>query len=51
MRPPTRRVFVAMIGAAATAFAARGRAGLRPEPADEDRPRKPAPATRWIGHC
>jgi len=51
-RPPTRRVFVAMLGAAAAAFAVQGRARLQPELADEDRPRSPwAGTTRWIGHC
>lgn len=53
-RPPTRRVFVAMLGAAAAALAVRDRARLVPErePADEDRPRRTwTGTTRWIGHC
>jgi hypothetical protein len=53
-RPPTRRVFVAMLGAAAAALAVQGRARLLPdrEPADEDRPRSTwTGTTRWIGHC
>ncbi len=45
-RPPTRRAFVAMLGAAAASLAVRG---MR-EP--DDPPRSPrTPATRWIGHC
>jgi hypothetical protein len=52
-RPPTRRVFVAMIGAAAAALATRG-TGLLPrgEALDDDRPRSTwSGTTRWIGHC
>ena len=41
-RPPTRRMFVAMLGAAAAALALREQA---PPPARD--PRLP----RWIGHC
>jgi len=40
-RPPTRRAFVAMLGAAAATLALRDRTKLDPPPA------KP----RWIGHC
>jgi hypothetical protein len=39
-RPPTRRAFVAMLGAAAAALALRDRA----------KPEAPKPAI-WIGHC
>ena len=42
-RPPTRRAFVAMLGAAA-AFAIRG------ERATAEPVTPPGP-TRWIGHC
>lgn len=52
-KPPTRRSFIAMLGAGATALAmpkqvaARAVTTLGP-PADPD----PAPALpRWIGHC
>ncbi len=57
-RPPTRRAFVAALGAAAAALAARsrgvdliaGRAVAEPEPTSEDdRPRRLT--TRWVGHC
>ncbi len=40
-RPPTRRAFVAMLGAAAALLAVRTR----------DRERAPKPTTLWIGHC
>ncbi|HEY5921331.1 MAG TPA: twin-arginine translocation signal domain-containing protein [Kofleriaceae bacterium] len=43
-RPPTRRAFVAMLGAAAATLALRE----KPVPAG-DLPRRPG--TRWIGHC
>ena len=44
-RPPTRRAFVAMLGAAAAAIA------LREKP-KADPPRSTwAGSTRWIGHC
>jgi len=43
-RPPTRRMFVAMLGAAAAALAVRETQQL---PADAPRQRIP----RWIGHC
>jgi hypothetical protein len=48
-RAPTRRAFVAMLGAAATALAVERsvRQALRAND-DVDRPRT---ATRWIGHC
>lgn len=51
-RPPTRRAFVAMIGAAATALVVK-RSALRPDPViDDDRPRSTwTGKTRWIGHC
>lgn len=45
-RPPTRRMFVGMLGAAAAAFALREQ--LTPEP----QPRSTwNGTTRWIGHC
>jgi len=52
-RPPTRRAFVAMIGAAAAALAVRERIPAAPvAPADDDRPPRPwTGTTRWIGHC
>jgi hypothetical protein len=44
-RPPTRRAFVAMLGAAAAALA------LREKP-KADPPRSTwSGTTRWIGHC
>ena len=45
-RPPTRRAFVAMLGAAAAALA------LREQQAKDDPPQlaRTGP-TRWIGHC
>jgi len=45
---PTRRAFVAMLGAAVAALAVRARPdGPVPEP-----PQRPwAGKTRWIGHC
>lgn len=51
-RAPTRRTFVAMIGAAAAALALRGRtAKAAPPPAGGTVP-SPAPRKpRWIGHC
>jgi len=42
--PPTRRTFVALLGAAATAFAIK----LSTAPPEPERPRS---STRWIGHC
>lgn len=40
-RPPTRRMFVAMLGAAAAALVVK-----------QQQPVDPAPVkTRWIGHC
>ena len=49
-RPPTRRAFVAMLGAAAAALAVRG-PGLGPE-LDGGEPRlRRASKTIWIGHC
>jgi len=48
-RPPTRRAFVTLLGAAAAALALRERATPTP---DEDPPRSTwAGSTRWIGHC
>lgn len=46
--PPTRRAFVALIGAAAAVLAVK-----RPRwGGDEDRPRSTwSGKTRWIGHC
>ena len=46
--PPTRRAFMAMLGAAATALAVRARPGTPdPEP-----PRRTwTGKTLWIGHC
>ncbi|HEU4615884.1 MAG TPA: hypothetical protein VFS15_27495 [Kofleriaceae bacterium] len=45
-RPPTRRAFVAMLGAAAASFA------LREKHRRDDPPRTPSTGpTRWIGHC
>lgn len=49
-KAPTRRAFVAMIGAATAALAVRNRDVL--VPSEEDRPRSPwTGKTRWIGHC
>jgi hypothetical protein len=49
-RPPTRRAFVAMLGAAAAAIAVRDPRLLGR--ADDDRPRSTwMGTTRWIGHC
>ncbi len=46
-RPPTRRVFFAMLGAAAAALAVRQHTSVEPE-----RPRSTwTGKTRWIGHC
>jgi hypothetical protein len=56
-RAPTRRAFVAMLGAAATALAIEHpvRQALRDDHEhdhDDDRPRSTwAGTTRWIGHC
>lgn len=44
-RPPTRRMFVAMLGAAAAALAVREATPKQPE-----QPAGPS-KTRWIGHC
>jgi hypothetical protein len=47
-RPPTRRAFVAMLGAAAASLALREQ--RRPD--DDEPPRSPwTGTTRWIGHC
>jgi hypothetical protein len=45
-RPPTRRVFVQMLGAAAAALALRDRAHAEPVPEEA-----PPALPRWIGHC
>lgn len=46
-RAPTRRMFVAMIGATAAALAIREQTPVEPE-----RPRSTwTGKTRWIGHC
>lgn len=58
-RPPTRRAFVAMLGAAATALAVRTPTGLVAELGADDgdegtgrrRRRTGASKTIWIGHC
>ena len=45
-RPPTRRAFIAMLGAAAASVALRDK---RPK---DDPPRSTwSGTTRWIGHC
>jgi hypothetical protein len=45
-RPPTRRAFVAMLGAAAASLA------LREKRPKDDPPRSSHTGpTRWIGHC
>jgi hypothetical protein len=41
-RPPTRRAFVAMLGAVAASMALRTKSTL---------PRVTSRPTRWIGHC
>lgn len=46
-RPPTRRAFVAMLGAAAAAFALPDKVTTPTDP-----PRSTwTGTTRWIGHC
>jgi mono/diheme cytochrome c family protein len=53
-RPPTRRAFVAMIGAAAAALAVRERTTAAPADNVDDGDRPPIRWTgtpRWIGHC
>lgn len=45
-RRPTRRAFVAMLGAAAAAFALEGKR-RDVDPVEADRPK----GMRWIGHC
>ena len=54
-QPPTRRAFVAMLGAAAALLAVRDRGALDRGPddrADDDRPPSAwTGTTRWIGHC
>lgn len=56
-RPPTRRAFVVMIGAAAAALAVRERTPVAPDDNvdnvdDVDRPPiRWTGTTRWIGHC
>jgi len=46
-RPPTRRAFVAMLGAAAAALALRE----NQRPADDPRRSPVSGKPRWIGHC
>jgi len=47
-RPPTRRTFVAMLGAAAAALVGSRHAATVASAS----PREPSPALpRWIGHC
>lgn len=52
---PTRRAFVGMVAAAATAIAARGKVAAIVADAREDEDDPPRAtwtgATRWIGHC
>lgn len=51
-RPPTRRAFVAMLGAAAAAIAVERGVRKLGTPPDDDRPRSTwTGTTRWIGHC
>jgi len=53
-RPPTRRAFVAMIGAAAAALAVRERTPVAADDVVDDGDRPPirwTGTTRWIGHC
>jgi len=51
-RPPTRRAFVAMLGAAAAALAVRETALRSTESRNDDPPRSTRTGTtRWIGHC
>ena len=45
-RPPTRRAFVAMLGAAAAALALR-----EPRPKADPLRSTGSGITRWIGHC
>ncbi|MDB4958183.1 MAG: hypothetical protein JWO36_5752 [Myxococcales bacterium] len=45
-RPPTRRAFVAMLGAAAAALAVRNKQHVVEAPRSTW-----AGTTRWIGHC
>jgi len=49
-RRPTRRAFVAMIGAAAAALTAR-QTGLLPGAVEEPPRSTWTGTTRWIGHC
>lgn len=51
-RPPTRRVFLGLIGAGAAALAGRAVLPVAPAPPVAIAPRKyPWMKTRWIGHC
>jgi hypothetical protein len=45
-RPPTRRAFVAMLGAAAASLALRDKCPTDPPPRSTW-----SGTTRWIGHC
>lgn len=49
-RPPTRRAFVAMLGAAAAALAVRASRQQGTPPGDPPRSTWSG-TTRWIGHC
>jgi hypothetical protein len=48
-RPPTRRAFVVMLGAAAATLAAGRARALAESPREAATPAKKI--TRWIGHC
>jgi hypothetical protein len=51
-RPPTRRAFVAMLGAAAAALALREKPLRGTDSRNDDPPRSTwTGTTRWIGHC
>ncbi len=50
-RPPTRRAFVGMIGAAAAALAIRQRAPEAAEATEATEARNLTARPRWIGHC
>lgn len=50
-RPPTRRAFVAMLGAAAASLAIHAKHTAE-SVEDQEPPRSPwTGTTRWIGHC
>lgn len=50
-RAPTRRAFVAMLGAAVTALAVERPVRQALPTAARDEVDRPRPTTRWIGHC